>query len=684
MYTFNDETLKYLLSKIKDQLDERQDKQQYLIQVDPETEGALIIGTDEIDEDLVNASGFLEGTAVLVKNMIATEVNFTLEEKKALNSSSNKSSQQNILDERLAGAKFQLISVNDFQWIKRVEGLEPGIFYIVSDNIDDPDQSIIVALDNYIKEGIELKEFNENKINKIEGKQLSQEDFTDLRKTTLDEINGKNYLFTENIIDNLSSNSSNDMLSAYQGKILKDEYLGGYSLEFSEPENDIYGLSESQMKMLGKIYSDTLINTDKEFADKKEVFDARKNNEGKLFDTLYDRIDSIESNLRNVALNIDHIEDITDYYGVQFDFEEQECTRYGKTKNADFNTVYPWAGMKRCNVLNGEIVAYEGDTSYKEDGSNGDVMVEIPKFWYKVIPVKTEPSSSLIGDQLLNARWLISNKNANGFKVHPAFIRNNQEVDYIYVSAFEGCIYSMSSNNYLYEDEQIMNSDVDKLCSISGAKPATGTTQNLTITNFRRLAKNKGNTYGLLDFTTLSALQLLFLIEHASFNVQEKIGQGITNSDTLVKTGHSDAATYRGIENLWGNIWCFIEGINIELNNQEYWTFAYWSNDSDKNDTADEHTKINFKLCRDSYGYIDRFGYDRNNDFVFLPTRVTGSEAIAPHDIYNHDNTFLGWLVPVFGGKWNSGNSAGLWAYSIYDSSSYYGFNISSRVMFYK
>lgn len=679
MYAFNEETLRYLLEKIKAQLDKKKIVEYFLEESDEEN--ALVIGDDEIDEALVEKSGFSKGTKVIKKEMVLTEVEFTAEEKKALNTSMTDKSSDNILEDWMGNLFFDLITYEEYNFRKFGGNADFDLskFYIVSDNIEEDKPATIVFVDKYITRDKQVKNFTDNKVNVDGDKVLSEEDFTDERKAIADELmaNIDSILTNDSIKDNLES--AEGVLSANQGRILKDEYCGGEPFDFYLPEDEVYGLTDAQVAMLNKSYSNSLFNKDMTFAKRKEILDARKN-----YDSLSERINAIEKRLKTAAHNIDFADNVSGYYGVQFDFEEQTYTRLGKCKTGNFDECYPWAGMKRCNIVNGEVVAYENDENYKEDGSNGDVMVEIPKFWYKVIPVKTEPSSSLIGDQLLNAKWLISNKNANGFKVHPAFIRNNQEVDHIYVSAFEGCIYSMSSKNYLYEDEQIMNSDVDKLCSISGAKPATGTTQNLSITNFRRLAKNKGNNYGLLDFTTMSALQLLFLIEHASFNVQEKIGQGITNSDTLVKTGHSDAVTYRGIENLWGNIWCFIEGINVELNNQEHWSFAYWSNDSDKNDTADEHTKINFKLCRETYGYIDRFGYDQNNDFVFLPTRITGSEAIAPHDIYNHNTTSLGWVVPIFGGKWNSENGAGLWAYSIYDASSYHGFNISSRVMFYK
>ncbi|MGI6533892.1 MAG: hypothetical protein ACOX23_04670 [Peptococcia bacterium] len=56
----------------------------------------------------------------------------------------------------------------------------------------------------------------------------------------------------------------------------------------------------------------------------------------------------------------------------------------GKTAGADFNDFAPWSGMKLCNVADdGTITAYIGDGGFKRDGSNGQVMVKIPKFYYK-------------------------------------------------------------------------------------------------------------------------------------------------------------------------------------------------------------------------------------------------------------------------------------------------------------
>jgi hypothetical protein len=54
----------------------------------------------------------------------------------------------------------------------------------------------------------------------------------------------------------------------------------------------------------------------------------------------------------------------------------------------DFDNIYPWAGRRRCNGYYNEdgsftVTAYKGDGNYAEDGSNGEVWVETPLFYYR-------------------------------------------------------------------------------------------------------------------------------------------------------------------------------------------------------------------------------------------------------------------------------------------------------------
>ena len=62
---------------------------------------------------------------------------------------------------------------------------------------------------------------------------------------------------------------------------------------------------------------------------------------------------------------------------------------------SDFNGYVMYGGRMRCNVSdNGEITAFYGDANYTEDGSNGQVMLYQPKFYYQRTPIRTQNNIS--------------------------------------------------------------------------------------------------------------------------------------------------------------------------------------------------------------------------------------------------------------------------------------------------
>ena len=151
-----------------------------------------------------------------------------------------------------------------------------------------------------------------------------------------------------------------------------------------------------------------------------------------------------------------------------------------------------FGGRKRCNVADdGSIVAWYGDADYKEDGSMGQVMVYQPKFYYLVCPVEYDPIDTGIGYHLRKANYYVSEKPRAGFRLHPAFYdASGNEIDYFLTSAYEGSIYDASASAYLLNDEQVMNTGEDKFSSIAGARPASGSSQNLTRPNIEAMAQN--------------------------------------------------------------------------------------------------------------------------------------------------------------------------------------------------
>lgn len=189
-------------------------------------------------------------------------------------------------------------------------------------------------------------------------------------------------------------------------------------------------------------------------------------------------------------------------YGVEYDrisTTSSACTRIGDATNLranymigeamahtwanDFDSIYPWGAIRRCNITANGAVVYDGESGFATDGSNGDVFVEIPKFY---------SFREVVNDK---ERVCISGTKHAGFEVEPCFTdASGNEIDYIYVAAYE------TSNN----NESVTTTDP--------TAPVFPTTQK-TLAEFRTAAAAKDMT--IFDFATWQALEKLFLIEYA-------------------------------------------------------------------------------------------------------------------------------------------------------------------------
>ena len=265
------------------------------------------------------------------------------------------------------------------------------------------------------------------------------------------------------------------------------------------------------------------------------------------------QINTLKSEVDDVKSFVGYEE--ADVYGVEVDFANRRVTRIAGNENlsagADFDNLKPWQ-RKRCNLADdGTVNAYRGDSGYKEDGSNGMVMVEQPIFYVKTVPIKTKPATSGKGVEVVKARYYISPTPKVGFKA-PEVFKDEHGIlqDKIYLSAFEGSIYDTSASAFLLNDEQVADFAGDKLCSIAGAKPASGLTQNLTRANVRKMCNNRGVGWRAHDILALSVTQWLILIEYASMNTQNTIGRGVCD---LTDDGKTNMAYATGATSSLGN-----------------------------------------------------------------------------------------------------------------------------------
>ena len=394
-----------------------------------------------------------------------------------------------------------------------------------------------------------------------------------------------------------------------------------------------------------------------------------------------------------------------DIVGIQVDYKNKTFKRLAGaanlTKGSDFDKFTMFGGRKRCNVADdGSIVAWYGDADYKEDGSMGQVMVYQPKFYYLVCPVEYDPIDTGIGYHLRKANYYVSEKPRAGFRLHPAFYdASGNEIDYFLTSAYEGSIYDASASAYLLNDEQVMNTGEDKFSSIAGARPASGSSQNLTRPNIEAMAQNRGTNWHGDLIKQVSAEQMLMLIEMGMMNLQTAIAQGIvslpwtTGSDTTSSyaaatgstaslgngTGRAEKTTtyeggvakeytvdgktsvcWRGKENFWGNIWKFVYGINIWGNGKMGGGQPYICSDFSfaESKNSGNYEPAGFTVTN-ANGYISAMGYSTACDWLFIASECLGNSSLPVGDYTYITVNLNGYRIAQLGGGWNNGGTAG-------------------------
>lgn len=345
------------------------------------------------------------------------------------------------------------------------------------------------------------------------------------------------------------------------------------------------------------------------------------------------------------------------------------------TGDPDTHPVY--MGINRCNVSdNGTINAYYGDASYVEDGSNGQVMVKIPKFYYKVTP---DENGGLDGVNIRKCTWEISETPDDGFTLHPAFYDvNGNEIDYFLYGAFDGVGQRDSTYGTSY------NTSTDKLSSVAGSSYLP--TNSLTRAVARTMATNRGTGWYSVGVKQTMAVLMLFAVEYG-FNSQIAVGQGVVSASAAtyagqttgnITSGTQDNKTtpvnWRGIENLWGNIFDWIDGLNVN-ERTPYFCNTYTFVD----DTSTGYTQISFSLP--SSNYTTAFGYDSTNDWVLLPSE-SSSTANPTGPIGDYVYSRSGWRVALLGGRWNDDSNAGAFYWSCNDASSAAVTAIGARLMY--
>ena len=417
-----------------------------------------------------------------------------------------------------------------------------------------------------------------------------------------------------------------------------------------------------------------------------------------------------------------------DIVGLQVDYKNKTFKRLAGAANltpgSDFDKFSMYGGRRKCNVADdGTINAWYGDNNYTEDGSNGQVMVYQPKFYYLVCPVEYDPIDTGIGYHLRKANYYVCEKPRAGFRLHPAFYdASGKEIDYYLTATYEGSLYDTSAAAYLLQDEQLMSSAEDKFSSIAGARPASGSSQNLTRTEIEKMAQNRGTNWHGDLIKPVSAEQLLMIIELGIMNTQTGVGQGVvglpytTGDDTTSSyaaatgstaalgngTGRAEKTTtyeggsakeytvdsktsvcWRGKENFWGNIWKFVYGISIWGNGKMDGGQPYICSDFNfaENKNSGNYEPAGFTVAPKE-GYISAMGYSTKFDWLFIASETLGNSSLPVGDYTYFTQNLNGYRIARLGGGWNGWSNAGAFYWSLNDGVGYRGRSIGGRLVY--
>ena len=268
-----------------------------------------------------------------------------------------------------------------------------------------------------------------------------------------------------------------------------------------------------------------------------------------------------------------------------------------------FDNIYPWSGM---NIV---------------DDSVAGKLVSIPKFYFKWTKTGT------------TMKLQISEAMFDGAHVSPAHADRGDgsgERDIVYVGRYH-C-------NSSYK-------------SVTGSAPKTSITRSTARSGIHAL----GSSYWQYDFAMFWTICMLYLVEFGDWNSQAKIGYGCGNNSSAQNVGASDAmpyhtgtmqsarttygvgCQYRYIEDLWGNVFDWCDG--IYFSGADVYCIKKPASFSD----SSGGTKVGTRPT--SSGYTSAWGIPTASGFEYAlyPSVASGSDSTYIPDIcyYNSSGTVL-------------------------------------------
>ena len=280
--------------------------------------------------------------------------------------------------------------------------------------------------------------------------------------------------------------------------------------------------------------------------------------------------------------------------------------------SSPFDNCYPWSDIEKVTV-------------------DGNAMVKIPKFWYRIIKVGNSLS------------FQIADGPVEGFNVSPAHADRGDGVgerDYVYIGR-----YQCTSSNY----KSVTN---------------TAVKTNITRATARSGITSLGTGYYMQDFALWWTVRMLYLVEFADWDSQKVIGYGCGNGSSTVNTGTTDSMSYhtgtmqsarttygtgvqyRWIEDPWGNAYEWCDG--IRFSGSDIYVF---NNPSEYSDTSGG-TKTGTRPTVSGYIFQWSVPSVSGYDWALYPSAVGGSATTSTY-VADCCNCISSGAVLYVGGSYN-------------------------------
>lgn len=537
-----------------------------------------------------------------------------------------------------------------------------------------------------------ISDLSGNKVDKVSGKGLSTEDYSTAEKTKLGNI-----------------------AAGAQVNVLENLTLGGKTL--------------------------TKNNKTIEIKD-EEVTNARQSTiKDKTFASIDARIEELEEDVDKIETTRGHVygirrkitnnsnsawERIFDSIG-----KVANATKNGGTVENDFDNLAPWSEIKSCNydLTTKKINAWFGDANFKFDGTNGDVFTHVPKTYWKIyqendydyVLLADYPRAGFIevdgffvgryngsvvsDDGLLHTySGLVptTNKTIGAFRTLANALGDNfSQLDWRYFVL--QMLYLVEYANYNSQSmlgNGIMSRKYVKtiVAENNTNRAIIGSVSGYYVGQIIRIGTSDGGTQ-IADARKITAIEAYedgsvagyaLIFDGAAVNIAVDnfvctMAQLTGQCDTLgMKSGclNNDgyhAMIYRGVENLFANIWQWVDGINIISGK-----FYICKNHSlYASDTTENYKQLGYNALG-TEGYGKELDLDVDEPFFRFPKAVGGGSSSYLCDYYYNNASSVAEgakRVARVGGNFNGGALDGLWSWYFNYGSSVAYWNVGCRVL---